>query len=798
MSTIQLSGGENNVDQCDDQPGQKRRRIAVACTACRTRKSRCDGTRPVCKLCRRMGFDCSYEMPQSATNLIINKDIFASLENRVKLLENVVSEHTRQISATGNVQTICNTPSASIGSLADNNQPVPYSPTSPAPAGIVLNVPAYQGQPPEDATDGMAITLIDDQESIYFGPSSNIAFTRNIDDLFKKHHTVREDAPTLLRHKTILGAVTSRHFRPSSYLSADAKAANGSPANVLPSQIETELLLAHYFNNTGLLFPYIDKTEFLETYSRLKARGYSSEVRRSWLVLLNIVMAMARCTAAPPDLDVSICNTPAAVFYQRAKELSKISDAHGPQGIHLENVQYLLLMSQYLQGAQEPLNTWMAHGLAVKSALALGLHSKESLARFSLTEQEIRKRTWQGCVLQDRSLCMTFGRPSSIPDEYCQLSLPDPLPVADLHEDASIDFYNATILLYKILWKILAKLYGNNLGCQNIDYSHGLAGTVFQLSQELEDWQKSLPPAMAVWSAAKLTNTCQPSQSEMQTQDDDPVLVRFHLILTLRFLYVQILLYRPVLSFVLRDKVEGNATTSHGYSIATVFAQNCLTAAEDIIRLSHNILSRPTMGSRVLGAWWYTYYYVSFKELITVATSPSPSNAGVAVFNAALVVFSSILLRPETSSIFATETQDAQPFSKEKQSIQNAIDALLCLCEDNTVLERCIKHLRHLITLVDEYNLLRASLPNRLILADIVLLLDTALPATVNPTSVNAAVMVDAAGPGDNAPMDVASSTQNEAVHCQDLAPGAETGSLNDSPLSVVDFQSWLESLTSM
>ncbi len=223
---------------------------------------------------------------------------------------------------------------------------------------------------------------------------------------------------------------------------------------------------------------------------------------------------------------------------------------------------------------------------------------------------------------------MTFGRPSSIPDEYCQLNLPNPLPVADLHENASIDFYNATMyvlqggivclrvsrltlerLLYKILWKILAKLYDNNMGCQNIDYNHGLAGTVFQLSQELEDWQKSLPSAMSVWSAAKLASNREHTQNETQAREDDPVLVRFHLILTLRYLYVQILLYRPVLIFVLKDKVEGNATASHGYRIVTVFAQNCLTAAEDIIRLSHNILTCPTMGTRVLGAWWYTYYY---------------------------------------------------------------------------------------------------------------------------------------------------------------------------------------------
>lgn len=112
------------------------------------------------------------------------------------------------------------------------------------------------------------------------------------------------------------------------------------------------------------------------------------------------------------------------------------------------------------------------------------------------------------------------------------------------------------------------------------------------------------------------------------------------------------------------------------------------------------------------------------KKFLHVTASLSPSNARVAVFNAALVVFSSILLHPDNSSPSAAETQDAQPFSKEKQSIQDAIDALLCLCEDNPVLERCIKHLRYLLTLVDEYsesNFLHVPRSTRSILADIYL-----------------------------------------------------------------------------
>lgn len=99
---------------------------------------------------------------------MIWSSIFASLENRVKLLENVVSEHTKHLSDTRNAQTICNTPSESVESLADNNQQTIHS-SSPAPLIILINVPTDQEQPLEDATDGMAITLTDDQESIYFG-----------------------------------------------------------------------------------------------------------------------------------------------------------------------------------------------------------------------------------------------------------------------------------------------------------------------------------------------------------------------------------------------------------------------------------------------------------------------------------------------------------------------------------------------------------------------------------------------------------------------------------------------------
>jgi len=49
-----------NPDTGVDYP---RRRATIACEVCRSRKSRCDGTKPKCKLCTELGAECIYREP---------------------------------------------------------------------------------------------------------------------------------------------------------------------------------------------------------------------------------------------------------------------------------------------------------------------------------------------------------------------------------------------------------------------------------------------------------------------------------------------------------------------------------------------------------------------------------------------------------------------------------------------------------------------------------------------------------------------------------------------------------------
>lgn len=59
-------------------------------------------------------------------------------------------------------------------------------------------------------------------------------------------------------------------------------------------------------------------------------------------------------------------------------------------------------MAQYRQGTQRSDQAWNLHGLAVRAALQLGLHSRNASADCSLLEAELRKRVWFACVVLDR------------------------------------------------------------------------------------------------------------------------------------------------------------------------------------------------------------------------------------------------------------------------------------------------------------------------------------------------------------------------------------------------------------
>jgi hypothetical protein len=85
----------------------------------------------------------------------------------------------------------------------------------------------------------------------------------------------------------------------------------------LPQESQTRELLNHYFSTTGLLFPYLHEQTFWETYEDMR-RNEFTKVRRTWLGLLNIVLALATSTRVKCDTNAERRIQESDVYYQRA------------------------------------------------------------------------------------------------------------------------------------------------------------------------------------------------------------------------------------------------------------------------------------------------------------------------------------------------------------------------------------------------------------------------------------------------------------------------------------------------
>ncbi|CZS83275.1 unnamed protein product [Fusarium graminearum] len=640
----------NNVE-----PAPKRRRVALACSACRIRKSRCNGARPRCDTCEKLGFECLYEQQETSANLLVPKDLFAALEAKVNLLEANVQKHDGRLLVV----------EESISKIG--NGPIAHHPKS---GDVVVNIDRMdESCTDQNNTDGMAVSFVDEQDCGFFGPSSNIALMRHIRKVIdlNRPQTGQSSSLTPASEFSVYegGLVSSSTTLPQT--SQDSSKTLG--VNLLPPDEVMKRLISAYFANTGLLFPFIHQQEFLDTYQRFQASGFRTDVRRTWLGLLNMILAMATCTSCWEDSGSEKHFEESDIFYRRAQELCQTQMFRGTT---LEIVQFLLLTSQYLQGTHKSVHTWTIHGLAVKGAMSIGLHSRDIASKFTPLEQEIRKRTWFGCILLDRSLSMTFGRPCSIPEEYIRLDLPKPL-ASDETQQLSTVFYNASIQLYRIMGKIIVSLYGSNLGCEDQASDTSTMTYIIQFEQELTDWQNSLPHRLS------LRSTNEVAQADMH----DSTIERFRIILTLRHLNVQLLLHRPMfirsLGALHKDPKMPHRNAGSVNSMQASFDRVFVQAAESTIDIIYSVLTRPDHGRHLIGAWWFTLYYA---------------------FSAALAVFGGLLISLDLEDEFTS----ANRLDKGKKYLNKVSETLLRLSGHNVIVLRCSKFLQQLTRIVNAWD----------------------------------------------------------------------------------------------
>ncbi|GAB7346627.1 hypothetical protein MBLNU459_g1764t2 [Dothideomycetes sp. NU459] len=559
----------------------------------------------------------------------------------------------------------------------------------------------------EDIVDSMGtIKPAAEVNAGFFGPSSNIAF---MDHIWNAVIATSQQTAGSTRMQSDTDAAilnVSRTYRSPRELDGDALFA-------FPTDADTQRLFSHYFENTGLLFPYVHEASMYEKYAQSRANGFR-DLKLSWLALFNMVLAQGNSTRTD-DINTSAERIAASdVFYHRALGLSRLQDMHGA---NVETVQYLLLMVQYLQSTQRSSHVWTVFGSAVKAAFSIGLHSEMASKNCTPLDREVRKRTWYGCVILDRTLGMTLGRPASIPQHYVRLSLPEPFPpdnasISDrltTPEVAmlSMQFFTATVQLYKIMWTVLDVLYGQNMGCESDESFSDTICHIIKLDHQLLSWRQNLP------SALKTSNSSIPAV-DLSTR----IPQRLRSILTLRFLNTRLLLHRPVLARLLDNHAAAAAPSATAQDpsettalrdLARTSTTCALESATQIIGIVHSHGERKA----ALGAWWFSLYFTFNAALVTLAlavlqsrrssNNNSTNDAELGDDNYCDSEEQRQRKQKGQATDLLSPSLSPSPSSSQQILLRNsfslAIQALAVLDRGNPIVERCRRYLTKLLEL---------------------------------------------------------------------------------------------------
>ncbi|KAH7014171.1 fungal-specific transcription factor domain-containing protein [Microdochium trichocladiopsis] len=436
---------------------------------------------------------------------------------------------------------------------------------------------------------------------------------------------------------------------------------------VLPSRKQADRLVHLYWYYVDGLYPFLDRETFQACYESLFSgtSAMPSSDERIFVSLLNSIFALA--TELQEGYPSEQRAEASKEYYTRAQQSLRFNVWDGGS---VQVVQCLLLMGQYLQSTNHPHQTWMVIGAAIRIAQGLGLHLPETSARLGdARDRELVRRIWHGCILMDRMLALTHGRPSMVSSETAE-AVPQPLMLdvgaldpssshshsmaaagADLDDSSPhkyrFAFFVKTLDLYRIIHRVLKAFYStpstNSRGLEShkaewleTDQGEADAGKAIMIDNELTKWEAGLPAHLQLEAVEGGGGGGGAAQGIVV----DEITRRQIVILRFRCLHARILLLRPMLArYCLGqptpDTSSSPATTSSAASGLPVVRQTlstrvlqqsalvCVETALETVALMRRFLQHDgTLG--LLPAWWYRLFYIYTAGAVLMAARLRP------------------------------------------------------------------------------------------------------------------------------------------------------------------------------
>ncbi|RAR16047.1 transcriptional activator mut3p [Stemphylium lycopersici] len=585
-------------DQAPKPQPQKRRRVTRACDECRRKKIKCDGKQP-CTHCTVYSYECTYDQPSNRRRNATPQYIEAleSQLKRAKALLHVVLP-TVDLNDPAIDAHLQNGLLSQLPQLPQLPQAAPRPPT----VSMDSRVPPQHHVPPphsEDVSDSHLEAMVKatgqldlDEEGNwdYQGHSSGLSFMRGLrqfDDMFQ---IPSDDSPSL-KQRTLSNDAPS-----PSVLSI---AGSTSPSSVaLPNKEEARALCDSAINQYSAMLRVVHLPTFYKQMDRIyevPSENYGA-AETSFLPLLYAVLALGKLYSEHDQgfdsAGYDALTDEGLKYFKASRQLMDITDCRD-----LISLQAIIFMIQFLQSSAKLSTCYAYIGVALRSALRMGLHRSFNV-KFTPIEAETRKRifwvirrmdTYVGAMLglprflEDEDIDQEW--PVEVDDEYITETEILPMPEGSISVMAA---FNAHTRLVQVLNKICKYVYpikGTQSGGKNsVTYTVGYS-KIREIEQDLARWLDELPVALKPGGEAP------------------PIIKRVQQLLRMAFGHAQLLLYRPFLHYV-----------SQSYNVNTV-DQRAFACASACVNVSRNIIHISTeMRKRGLlaGAYWFAMYTTFF------------------------------------------------------------------------------------------------------------------------------------------------------------------------------------------
>lgn len=187
-------------------------------------------------------------------------------------------------------------------------------------------------------------------------------------------------------------------------------------SSLMPPHDTAGQLLEAYFTLRWPALPVLHQPTFMKKhYAKVTQLGDSSDAVSIFLTFM--VFALGSIDTKAQELTLPDAHLD---FFDVAMQ-------HIPGLVHsnsLETVQGLLLMTVFAVNERRRINSWHAIGLAVRTAIDLGLHRASTSSSSDILTTEMQRRVFWSVYALDRNISVSLGRPCSIGDTDFDAPLP--------------------------------------------------------------------------------------------------------------------------------------------------------------------------------------------------------------------------------------------------------------------------------------------------------------------------------------------------------------------------------------